>query len=160
MLGFSYIKSTFSNTNGPDMPQCEKLAWMTLLLIAVTYGPYFAQVALSPPPPGMLPNLPQLWLLALALGGNGVLHILGRIALRMAAPEDARAPADERDHDIQRRSSMVAYYVMMIGMMVVGMVMPFTTGGWQIINAALLAIVLAEITQNGLAAWSYRRSAA
>jgi hypothetical protein len=40
------------------------------------------------------------------------------------------------------------------------MVMPFRTSGWQIVNAGLLAIVLAEITQNGLAAWSYRRSAA
>jgi cytochrome b561 len=142
------------------VPHREKLAWMTLLLIAATYGPYFAHVVISPPAPGVLPNLPQLWLLALAAGGNGVLHILGRIALRVGAPEDARAPADERDRDIQRRSSMVAYYVMMIGMMLVGMVMPFTTSGWELVNAGLLAIVLAEITQNGLAAWSYRRSAA
>ena len=52
------------------------------------------------------------------------------------------------------------WVVMMVGMMLVGMVMPFTTSGWEIVNAGLLAIVLAEITQNGLAAWSYRRSAA
>jgi cytochrome b561 len=154
------MTSKFSNTEGLTMPHREKLAWMTLLLIAATYGPYFVHVAMSPPAPGVLPNLPQLWLLGLAAGGNGVLHILGRIGLRIAAPEDARAPADERDRDIERRSSTAAYYVMMTGMILVGMVMPFTTGGWEIVNAALFAIVLAEITQNGLAAWSYRRSAA
>lgn len=154
------IKSNFQNTKGPAMPHREKLAWMTLLWIAVTYGPYFVHVAMSPPAPGVMPNLPQLWLLALAAGGNGVLHILGRIGLRIAAPDDARAPADERDRDIERRSISVAYYVMMAGMILVGMVMPFTTSGWEIVNAGLLAIVLAEITQNGLAAWGYRRSAA
>ena len=148
------------NIEGEQMPHREKLAWMTLLWIAVTYGPYFVHVVLSPPEPGVMPNLPQLWLLAMAAGGNGILHILGRIGLRIAAPDDARAPADERDRDIERRSATVAYYVMMAGMILVGMVMPFTTGGWQIVNAGLLAIVLAEITQNGLAAWSYRRSAA
>ncbi|HRD44907.1 MAG TPA: hypothetical protein PLF78_00330 [Caulobacter sp.] len=142
------------------MPHKEKIAWMTLLWIAVTYGPYFAHVVMSPPEPGLMPNLPQLWLLALALGGNGVLHILGRIGLWIASPEDARAPADERDHDIERRSILVAYYVMMAGLTVVGLAMPFTTSGWTIVNAGLAAIVLAEITNNGLAVWNYRRSAA
>lgn len=67
------------------MPHREKLAWMTLLWIAVTYGPYFVHVAMSPPAAGEMPNLPQLWLLALAAGGNGILHILGRIGLRIAS---------------------------------------------------------------------------
>lgn len=49
---------------------------------------------------------------------------------------------------------------MMTGMILVGMVMPFTHSGWDIVNAGLLAIVLAEITQHGLTAWRYRRSAA
>lgn len=160
MLRIHNITLNLTNIKGLAMPHREKLAWMTLLWIAATYGPYFVQVAMSPPAPGVMPNLPQLWLLALAAGGNGVLHILGRIGLRIAAPDDARAPADERDRDIERRSISVAYYVMMAGMILVGMVMPFTTSGWEIVNAALLAIVLAEITQNGLAAWSYRRSAA
>lgn len=40
------------------MPHKDKIAWMTLLWIAVTYGPYFVLVAMSPPPPGVMPNLP------------------------------------------------------------------------------------------------------
>jgi len=81
----------------------------------------------------------------------------GTLAIRAASPMDARAPADERDRAIAGRSAAIAYYVMMTGMVLVGMVMPFTARGWAIVNAALLAIVIAELARCGTIIASYRR---
>jgi len=45
-------------------------------------------------------------------------------------------------------------------MILVGCVMPFNSGGWKIVNAALFMIVAAEVVHYGVAAVSYRRQAA
>ena len=79
--------------------------------------------------------------------------------LNRSAPEDARVPPDERDLAIVRRSISSAYYVLIGGMIVVGCVMPFNSGGWSIINAALLMIVAAELVHYGVVIASYRRQA-
>lgn len=142
------------------MPHREKIAWLLLITMLVCYVPYFTFVRINPPAPEVLPNLPQLWLLAVTAAAHALIQGLGRLWFRIQAPEDARAPADERDLAIERRSTTVAYYVLMAGMILVGVVMPFTDGGWKIVNAALFMIVVAEIFHYGIAVWSYRRSAA
>ena len=58
-----------------------------------------------------------------------------------------------------RRATSTAYYVLMGGMILVGVVMPFTSTGWKIVNAALLMIVVAEIVHYGVIVSSYRRQA-
>ena len=45
----------------------------------------------------------------------------------------------------------------MVGILVVGCVMPFSAGGWHIVNAALLALVASEIVRYGVIVVSYRR---
>lgn len=142
------------------MPHREKIAWLLLIAMLVCYAPYFTLAHLNPPPPEMLPNLPQLGLLAIAATSHAAIQGLGRLWFRIRSPEDARAPADERDRDIQRRSTTVAYYVLLAGFILVGVVMPFTDRGWTIVNAALFMIVLAETVQGVIAVWGYRRSAA
>ena len=67
------------------------------------------------------------------------------------------APADERDRAISRRSLGAAYYVLIAGVILVGCVMPFQSAGWRLINAAVAAIVLAEVVRYGVAAYCYRR---
>lgn len=42
-------------------------------------------------------------------------------------------------------------------MILVGIVMPFRSGGWTIINAAIAAILMAEVVHHGVTIWSYRR---
>jgi hypothetical protein len=49
--------------------------------------------------------------------------------------------------------------VLLGGMILVGVVMPFNSGGWQIIHAALFMIVAAEMVHHGVAIFSYRRQA-
>jgi len=58
-----------------------------------------------------------------------------------------------------RRSTTFAYYVLIFGMIQVGVVMPFTSSGWTIINAALFTIVAAEVVRYGVMVLSYRRQA-
>jgi hypothetical protein len=59
--------------------------------------------------------------------------------------------------DATSHRERVAHVVLIIGMMLVGVVMPFASSGWTLINAAIGAIVVAEVTHYGLAVWSYRR---
>ena len=109
------------------------------------------------PPTAPLPDLGTLGLFAIAASGQAVIQILGRVWLRLSAPDEAGIPADERDRAVSLRSIGIAYYVLIAGMILVGCVMPFNNGGWTLINSAVAVIVLAELVHYGVAVWSYRR---
>jgi hypothetical protein len=133
----------------------EKVAWLSLVAMAVTFGPYFILAAVAPSGGG-LPGLRSLALFAAAAVAQAVILGVGHWYLRHRSPLDARTPPDERDRAIDRRSVAMAYYVLIAGMVVVGVVMPFNTGGWEIVNAALLALITAEVVHYAWAAASYR----
>lgn len=137
----------------------EKIAWLYLIAMAITFGPYFVLVASDPPPADLLPNLPQLRMLAVAALAQMVLIGIGYLVLRRATPPEARPPLDERDRAIKKRSIEYAYYALIVGMILVGCVMPFDSGGWKIVNAAIFMILAAEIVHHGCVAFSYRRQA-
>jgi hypothetical protein len=141
------------------MPFREKTAWLALIAMVVTFGPYFAIVALGLLPKEALPNLRQLGLFGVTAVLQGLIIGVGYLYLRRVSPEEARTPADERDRAIMRRSISVAYYVLIAGMIQVGVIMPFTSSGWTIINAALFTIVAAEVVHQGVVVVSYRRQA-
>lgn len=138
------------------MPYKEKIAWLTLLAMAVTFGPYFTLVALDTGPAADMPDLPSLWRLGITLAVQAVIVISGHIILKIRNRADARMPADERDLAISHRSMARAYYVLICGMILVGFVMPFDSAGWSLINAALFMIVLAEFTHYGSIIAGYR----
>ena len=141
------------------MPYREKTAWLTLIAMVVTCGPYFAIVAWDFLPREPLPNVRQLGLYAVAAVAYGLILGIGYLYRSRVSPEEARTPPDERDRAIMRRSISFAYYVLMAGVIEVGVVMPFSSSGWTIINAALFTIVAAEIVRNGVVVVSYRRQA-
>jgi hypothetical protein len=141
------------------MPYREKIAWLALIAMAVTFGPYFAIVASGSLPREALPDLRQLGLFGVAAVAQGLIVGAGYLYLRRVSPEEARTPPDERDRAIMRRSINFAYYVLIAGMIEVGVIMPFTSSGWTIINAALFTIVAAEVVHNGVVVVSYRRQA-
>jgi hypothetical protein len=139
------------------MPYREKVAWMTLVGMAVCYGPYFALIHGSPLLDRPLPNLELMARFALAAGGNGVWALLGRLVLRMTTPRDERGPADERDQAIERRANTVAYYVLMGCALYVGCYLPFVTSGWHIVNSMVASVVIAEFVHQVLIVTGYRR---
>lgn len=139
------------------MPYREKTAWLLLVAMAVTFGPYFAIVAAGPFRHQALPNLGQLGFFAAAAIAQMLILGAGHLYLGRTSSEDARTPPDERDRAIAHRSISSAYYVLIAGMIVVGCVMPFSSTGWAIIDAALVTIVAAEVVHYGVVVFSYRR---
>lgn len=141
------------------MPYREKIAWLSLIAMALTFGPYFAVVAAGTFHAAAMPNLPQLALYGAAAIVQMLVLGAGHLYLRRGSPEEARMPLDERDRAIEHRSKTLAYYVLIAGMIMVGVVMPFRSAGWTIINAALAMIVAAEVVHYGVVVASYRRQA-
>lgn len=141
------------------MPYKEKIAWMTLITIALTFVPYFILAALKPPGDA-LPNFQQLGTYAAAALANVVALGIGHLLLRWRAPEDAKAPTDERDRAIAQNATTAGYYVLMAGMILVACIMPFLSRGWEIVNAGLFWLVLAEVVRHLVTAYGYRKQAA
>jgi hypothetical protein len=134
----------------------EKIAWLTLGAMLVAYGVYFSLLAMAAQG-GEPPLLRMLGLFAAVTVGQVVFVIIASVVLATQSRGEAQAPPDERDRAIARRGTSVAYFVLMVGMILVGVVMPFGAPGWKIINAALFALVVAESVRYGLVVISYRR---
>ena len=139
------------------MPYREKIAWLSLVGMAVCYGPYFALTYRSPLLDQPLPNLELMALFAAAAGGNAVWVLLGRLFVRMTTPRDERGVADERDQAVDRRANTVAYYVLIGLALYVGGVKPFTSAGWHIVNSMVASVVIAETLRYALIVLGYRR---
>ncbi|MEO9170322.1 MAG: hypothetical protein ABI282_09625 [Candidatus Baltobacteraceae bacterium] len=141
------------------MPYREKTAWLTLIAIAVTFGPYFAITAGRSRAASAVPDLHQLGFFAIVVIAQAIILAAGYAFFAIASPREARTPPDERDRAITSRSIAFAYYVLIAGMILVGCVMPFNSSGWAIINAALATIVAAELVHYSVIVVSYRRQA-
>ncbi|MBX7249046.1 MAG: hypothetical protein K1X35_08405 [Caulobacteraceae bacterium] len=138
----------------------EKIAWMSLVGMAATLGLYFVWVRVAGDETAPLPNLGMMGAYAVAAVAWAAFYLLGGLALRLKDPAEARARPDERDIAIDRRSTQVAYFVLMGLMLYVGGFKPFQSQGWEIVNAAIASVVIAEVVRCIVAVLSYRRSAA
>lgn len=134
----------------------EKMAWLTLGTMLVAYAVYFGVVGPSVEF-GRSRLIDVIWSFGAVAAAHAVMMILGSIAIAVASTKEAQAPADERDRAIARRGSTIGYYVLLVGMILVGVVMPFSEPSWKIVNTALLAIVLAEAARDVVILLSYRR---
>lgn len=141
------------------MPYREKTAWLSLMAMALTFGPYFTLSGMGYLPETALPNWNQLGLYAKTALSQVALLGIGHLYLRHQSPVEARIPPDERDQNIMLRARTLAYYMLMAGMIFVGVVMPFTKSGWQITNAALFMIIVAEVVYYSGVVFCYRKSA-
>jgi hypothetical protein len=138
------------------MPYREKVAWLSLLSMFLVFAPYFTWTELNPPT-DPLPNFQQMRLYAIACAAWGLLLGVGHLLLRRGNQAEAKLPLDERDIAIKYRSRDYAYGVMLVGMIIVGCVMPFRSNGWEIVNTAIFMIVLAEVVHYAAMIHSYRR---
>ena len=134
----------------------EKIAWLELAGQVVAYGGFFAAVIMAEQMGGVSLLL-FLGLFAAASVIRMLIEGVGRLVIAARSGADARVPADERDRAIARRGAAIAYYVLMAGTILVGLVMPFTVAGMKIVSAALLGLVLAELVRCGIILVSYRR---
>jgi uncharacterized membrane protein (DUF485 family) len=134
----------------------EKIAWLELVTMLVTYLVYFAIVG---PAAGFgeARMLDIVWSFGPLAAAHGLAVMVGAVVIAVTATKEAQARADERDRAIARRGATIGYYVLILGMIVVGGVMPFSEPPWKIVNTALLAIVLAEVSNQVVVLLSYRR---
>lgn len=140
------------------MSSLEKRAWLTLCSMCPVYVVYFAiQVAF----PALLPTmLDRIALLAVVASFHAVGYVIGLLLIKRREAGESLLE-DERDRAIDGRATRTAYFILLTGMLVVGVVMPFNRQNlqqdWQIVNAALLVIVLAETVRHALIVLGYRR---
>ena len=138
------------------MPYREKIAWLSLAAIAITFGPYFAYVAWSSPP-DETPNFQLLALYGAASIAQLVILGVGYLFVRARTPVDDR-PADERDRAVAGKSAEAGYMFLLLGMILVGGIMPFYSGGWSVVNAAFLSITLGQVLRYAMVIRGYRRA--
>ena len=136
------------------MSSLQKRAWLALWSMCPVYCIYFAfQIGL----PGLLTTmLERIGLLALIASIHAVAYVSGLLVIKR---REAGEPLleDERDRTIDGRATRTAYFILLTGMIVVGMVMPFNNGGWELVNAALFFIVLTETARYALILLGYRQ---
>jgi len=136
------------------MSSREKRAWLALWSMCPVYCIYFAiQIGF----PDLLPTmLERIVCFALAASIHAVGYVSGLLVIKR---HEAGEPLleDERDRAIDGRATRAAYFILLTGMIVVGMIMPFSNGGWKLVNTALLAIVLTETARYALILIGYRQ---
>ena len=132
----------------------EQFSWVWLIILAATYLPYFAAVVWLRET-GQATFITQIVLFAGATIVQVALIAIASavIALRTGDPDKL----DERDRAIAHRAAAIAYHVLMAGIIVVGCLMPFNRSGWDIFQAAVFAIALAEVVRLTLVIRAYRR---
>lgn len=135
----------------------EKVAWLTLSAMVTTLIPFFVVARSGRYDLTAVPNFGLLGMLAGFMVAQVVVIGVGHAVLRWRFRDDAAEPADERDRAIEARSTRWAYYALITGVILVGITMPFNNSGWQIILAALAAVLTAEVVHHGLVILGYRR---
>lgn len=130
----------------------EKLAWINLIGIAIAYSVYFTVITTS-----ALSVMSMLGLFAAVTVVQAVAVIVVTIMLAALSRNEARAKPDERDRAIGRRGASIAYFVLIVGVMMIGIVLPFSKAGWPLTNAALFALIAAEVVRHIIVVVSYRR---
>ena len=135
------------------MTLIEKRAWLTLWTMCPVYLVYFA-IQIGWPDLASTP-LSKFGLLAAIAGLHAIGYIAGELAFRFGDREEG-LQKDERDDAIDARAARAAYFLLLAGTMLTGMVMPFTDSGWKVVNTALLFIVLSEALRGILTVRGYR----
>ena len=135
------------------MPTLEKRAWLSLWTMCPGYLVYFAIQIFYPE---LTPTvLSRFGLLALVAGLHAVGYVAGLLVMKARDPDDGQV--DERDRVIDARATRAAYFLLLTGMLLCGMVMPFTESGWKVVNTALLFIVASEALRDVLTVRGYRQ---
>lgn len=141
------------------MPQKERNAWVWLVALVVCMGAYFIAVVTLENLRIKLPFLAQIGMLAAATLTMAAVVLGNQLRNYLHARSHEAEGADERDRLIEYRATRAAYFVLMTGMILVGCIMPLdpTKSGWDVVNAALFYIVLAEVVNQVLIVRGYRK---
>ena len=132
----------------------EKSTWISFLLLLLIAVPFFYQfVRIEGASSSQASFHLFLFLVIVFVVGEVVLHAI----IVMQSPRDARAPKDERERLIDLKAMRVAFFVLMTAAILVIVLVHFPVDRFAIIQALLLAVVVAELTMLGARLVYYRR---
>ncbi|WP_296594864.1 hypothetical protein [Phenylobacterium sp.] len=134
----------------------EKSAWITLVTVAICFGVYFGSIAVGRVSPRGFATFHFLLLCVAALV---VLQIGAHAVAAAMAPKDARAPRDERERLIAWRAQSIGYHVLMVGVLGLGAPGHFGHPVPDLLNFALLDLVVAAMVVAVAQIVMYRRGA-
>jgi uncharacterized membrane protein len=136
------------------MSSLEKRAWLALWSMCPVYCVYFAVQVVAP---GRFSTmLERIGFLAVVASLHAVGYVIGLLVIKRHETGEPFLE-DERDRAIDGRATRTAYFVMLTGLILAGMIMPFNRAGWEIVNAALFFIVLSETVRYALILVGYRK---
>lgn len=125
-----------------DVSFRETSAWITLVTVAVSFGVYFGSIATGAVSARGLDTLHRL---LLCVGALVVLQIASHAAAAALTPKDGRGPRDERERLIAWRAQSLGYYVLMVGVLALGAPAHFGHPPVDLLNFALLVVVVAAL---------------
>jgi len=132
----------------------ETSAWITLVTVVVCFGAYFGSIAAGAVSPR---GFGAVHLLLLCVAALVVLQIGAHLIAAALAPKDARAPRDERERLIAWRAQSIGYYVLMVGVLALGAPGHFGHPVPDLLNFALLDVVVATLVVAVAQIVMYRR---
>lgn len=136
------------------MPFREKIAWMSLISTVIVWGGFFAFMAATGA------RMPGMVYFVAFVGAVIVQAVLMTIAAGIAAllaVDDAQSPADERDRAIGRRSSAIAYPVLIALVFTVAGGLHLGFSARDMAYGIMAAIALAEVVHYAAQIAGYRR---
>lgn len=134
----------------------EKIAWLYLIGMVTCFGAYFLFLIFNPSFYSWK-FLHQFIPLAICGTINGFFAGIGHFILMRAHDASDRLSNDERDVAIESKSTIRAYHVLIYAVLFVGGYLPFFAEKWVIVNCAILAVCIAEVTRNCSIIISYRQ---
>lgn len=138
------------------MPFREKIAWLSLASIALTFGAYFATLQYFHTLDAPLKPI-SIGLLFATIILLTIVTTVGATAIAIANPAEANAPADERDRSVAMRACAHSYFVLLILVMAAAATAHMGFSIFGVLNWVLAAIVLAELLRHSLLILGYRR---
>ena len=121
----------------------EKSAWITFLTVLICFGGYFGAIVTGAVPARTFEAVHLFVLCVIALI---VLQIVLTIAATLTTPKAERTARDEREALIQARSHTIGYYVLTVLVLGLGLPGHFGHPTSDLLNFALLDVVIATLT--------------
>ncbi len=138
------------------MPFREKSAWISATTLVIAYMAYVALLARE-----LMQGRGSGWWfiqpLILFVAALTVLQVALHVLVAARAPDDARAPRDERERAIAWRGTTVGYYVLICAMVATMASVYLGVGAFYLINGMFAALVVAETVKWGAQILMFRR---
>ena len=133
----------------------EKSAWISFVSILLVFGAYFWNI--NRILRGQVEHRAAFKISVGLIVAFVLLEIVLHIAVAIQAPNEARAPKDERERLIEMRATRVAFQVLVVGALLGVGTMHVTARAWVMAHVVLLAVVVAELVKFGGQILYFRR---